>query len=93
MLGTKKNLKLNNIKFDNRYLFIVVLLVIFALEIFVIQGTVAAVWSLENQAGSASQQKNVRIDFANYDNVVGHINNADSFVPDPGINKNPFNSP
>jgi len=80
----------SRVNMDNRYLFAVILLIVFILEAFVVKDALSVVWSIANQTSSLIPSKGVRVNFSDYQQVVDHIQAADSFKPSAGSIKNPF---
>lgn len=84
---------LRRLKFSAKYLFLVILLLIFALEIFAVKDQVAIVTGFQNQpAPLAAKSSGARINFKDYEAIVNRINSAGSFVPTGGITNNPFSA-
>ena len=91
----KKNISLNDLKldkFDSRYLFVAILVVLLVLEAWVVQTSVSSVLELKNSAAAApaSQPADSGINFKDYDAIVQRIQNAATFKPAAGPDKNPF---
>lgn len=82
---------LKNFKMDSRYIFALILLIIFVLEIVTVQEALSGVWTFENQTlpGNGAS-KGVRVDFNGYQDIIDHINNAPEFKPSGHMDRNPF---
>ena len=93
MKNTRISLKdLKHIKPDNRYLFLIIFLIVLVLEGFVVKASVSMVIQLEKQTASvASAASGARVNFADYDFVVSHIDNGKNFKPTGGLINDPFN--
>ena len=75
------------------WMFFAAFLVLLVFEFFEVKSLVKLVLSVSQPPAPFSSQKGVRINFENYNQVVGRIQQADSFVPTGGITKNPFKEP
>lgn len=86
--------RLRHFSMDNRYLFAVILAIVFVMEVFVVRDAVYVILSLENQKDSKEvNAKGVRVNFADYQKDIDHIRGAGTFVPNNQIDKNPFGNP
>lgn len=82
---------IRNSKFDSKYLFLLVLLLVFVMDFFVIKVSWGIVSNLQNQSAPVAPiNSSGRINFSDYNLIVQRINNAGLFVPTGGITKNPF---
>ena len=88
----KKNISLNDLKldkFDSRYLFVAILVVLLVLEVWVVKSSVEAVFAIKEQP-VAAESAGAGINFKDYDAIVQRIQNAATFKPTGGPDKNPF---
>lgn len=86
------NLKdLRHLKFDARYLFLVILLGVLAMSGLVARDAVSMVLLLENQvAPVADLGPGARINFTDYDYDLKRIQDGQNFTPSGGLSRNPF---
>jgi hypothetical protein len=84
---------LRRAKFNSKYLFMAILLLVFVMDIFVVKDSAAIVSDLQNQPPPVAPKNTIgRINFKDYDQIVQRIGNAATFVPTGGIVRNPFSS-
>lgn len=88
-LGGLKNFSGKAVK-NLSWLFFAVFLGLLVLEIFEIQNSTAIIFGVNQAPPVAGVEKGIRINFDNYNAVVGRINQASAFTPSGGISKNPF---
>jgi hypothetical protein len=80
-------------KFNAKYLFALVLLLVLLMDFFVVRDSLRIVSDLENQPPPAAPKNTSgRINFKDYGQIVLRIDNASTFVPTGGIARNPFSS-
>ena len=83
---------LRHLRFDVRYLFLAILLVVLVMSGLVARDAVGMVIQLENQAAPVSAVgPGARINFSDYDYDVQRIQNGQNFKPSGGLAKDPFN--
>lgn len=83
---------LTRIKFDSRYLFLSILLIVLVLDGLVVKDSVGIVLQLENQTIPSVPPSNaVRINFKDYDYVDARIQNGRNFIANDGVPRDPFN--
>ncbi len=92
-LSANLNLKdLRHFKFDVRYLFLAILLVVLVMDGLVAKDAIDMVIKLENQIAPVSAAgPGARINFSDYDYDVQRIQSGQNFQPSGGLTRDPFN--
>ena len=88
----QKNISLNDLKldkFDSRYLFVAILVVLLALEAWVVKSSVEAVFAIKEQP-VAAESAGAGINFKDYDAIITRIKNAADYKPTTTPVGNPF---
>ena len=73
-----------------RWVFFAVFLIMLALEIYQLKNSYSIIANINQAPAAAGSEKEVRINFDNYDKVANRIQQAAAFQPTGGVTKNPF---
>jgi len=73
-----------------RWVFFAMFLVMLILEIYQLKNSYFVIADINRAPAAAGSEKEVRINFDNYNQVVDRIQQAATFEPTGGITKNPF---
>ena len=73
-----------------RWVFFTVFLIMLVLEIYQLKNSYSIIVNINQAPAVAGSEKEVRINFDNYNQVVNRIQQAATFEPTGGITKNPF---